>query len=280
MKIQLPDFDSDQAFLKLRKELNIPDGYFAKYGKTPSLKVPDDITVTELSKSEVKVTKSNLLYKEHPDGRRDLVLVHIFSFSEYEPKFHFADCKTLIDQRRKKGFSRYVETHRTDGLFDVDYVGSSTGIKKGRQAKKLNVCQNCLACVNYKGITNSSSSLDKAQAVENFDVEEFFRLYSVSLFSERPIHFSQAQSNKYPHNWSHISKETRKKAGWKCSQCEVDLSHPNYHQFLDVHHIDRHKFNNVPSNLQVLCVKCHALQSGHERMKGSPRYMSFQASLK
>ena len=279
MKIQLPNFDFDQTFLKLRRELRIPDGYFSKYGSTPSLKLPDDIVVGKLSKSEVKVTKSNLLYKEYPDGRRDLVLMHIFSFNEHEPKFHFADCRTLIDQRKKNGFSRYVETQRADGLFDVDYVGSSTQMKKGRQVQRLKVCQNCLLCINYKGVGISSAKVNKAQVVEEFDVEEFFRTYMVSLFSENAIPFYQAQSNQYPTNWSSLSKETRKKVGWKCSQCTVDLSNPNYRKFLDVHHIDRQKFNNVPSNLLVLCIKCHALQPGHERMRVSPRYNSFQMLL-
>lgn len=68
----------------------------------------------------------------------------------------------------------------------------------------------------------------------------------VSLFSENAIPFYQAQSNQYPTNWSSLSKETRRKVSWKCSQCTVDLSNPNYRKFLDVHHIDRQKFNNVP----------------------------------
>lgn len=279
MKIQLPNFDFDQKFLELRQTLKIPEGYFVKYGSTPSLKLPNEITVGSLSKSEVKVTKSNLLYKEYPDGRRDLVLMHIFSYSEHEPKFHFADCSTLIDQRRKNGFSRYVETHRTDGFFDVDYVGSLRELTKGRQIQKLKVCQNCLSRVNYKGFSSYSSKQEKFQAVQNFDVEEFFRTYTVSLFSEKAIPSYLAQSNQYPSNWSSLSKETRKKAGWKCSQCEINLSHPNYHKFLDVHHIDRQKFNNMPSNLKVLCVKCHSLQLGHERMRASDRYHAFHILL-
>ncbi|WP_151777823.1 HNH endonuclease [Acinetobacter brisouii] len=281
MSIELPDFNFDEKIKKLREELKIPDGYFAKYGNTPSLATPQDIVIKALSKSDVKISKSNLLYKEYPDGRRDLVLIHIFSFSDYEPKFHFANCKTLVDQRKNKGFNRYVETHRVDGLFDVDYVGSSIGIKKGKQVKELKVCQNCLLCINYKGFGshNVSSPADKAKAVEEFNIEEFFRTYIVSLFIERAIPFYQAQSNKYPINWPSISKQTRIKANWQCSLCQIDLSHPNYHQFLDVHHIDRQKFNNTENNLQVLCIGCHSLQPGHERMRGSPRYNSFLALL-
>lgn len=278
MKIQLPNFDFDQTFLKLRQDLKIPDGYFTKYGSTPSLKIPDEIVVGTLSKSEVKVTKSNLLYKEYPDGRRDLVLMHIFTYSDHEPKFHFADCRTLVDQRNNNGFKRYVETQRTDGLFDVDYNGSLIGMEKGKQVKRLKVCQNCLLCVNYKGF--GIANINKTQIVEEFDVEEFFRTYTVSLFSENAIPYYLAKSNQYPSNWSSLSKEMRKKAGWECSQCEINLSHPNYHKFLDVHHIDRQKFNNVPSNLKVLCIKCHALQPGHERMRVSDRYNSFQLLLK
>lgn len=281
MSIELPNFNFDQTIIKLRRELKIPNGHFAKYGSTPSLMLPQEIVIKELSKSDVKISESNLLYKEYPDGRKDLILMHIFSFSDYEPKFHFANCSTLVDQRKKKGFSRYVETHRADGLFDVDYVGSSIGIRRGRQVRELKVCQNCLLRVNYKGFGSYGAHLqiDKMLAVENFDVEEFFRTYIVSLFIDNAVPINQAQSNKYPSNWRSISKETRKRARWQCSQCTIDLSHHNHQQFLDVHHIDRQKFNNVSNNLQVLCVACHSLQPGHERMKASPRYQSFHALL-
>ncbi|WP_288384274.1 hypothetical protein [uncultured Acinetobacter sp.] len=276
MSIELPNFNLDQTIIKLRRELKIPDGYFAKYGNTPTLIQPEEIVIKELSKSDVKISKSNLLYKEYPDGRKDLVLMHIYSFSEYEPRFHFANCRTLVDQRKKKGFNRYVETHRTDGLFDVDYVGSTLGMRKGKQSIPLKVCQNCLLQISYKGFTLNS---DRQLAIETFDVEEFFRNYIVSLFTENAVPVSQAQSNKYPSNWSFLSKETRKKANWTCSRCQIDLSHNNHRQYLDVHHIDRQKFNNSQSNLQVLCVACHALQPGHERMKTSPRYFCFQTLL-
>lgn len=276
MSIELPNFNLDQTIIKLRRELRIPDGYFAKYGNTPSLIIHQDKVIKELSESEVKISKSNLLYKEYPNGQKDLVLMHIFSFRDYEPKFHFANCKTLIEQRKKNGFNRYVETHRTDGMFNVDYTGSSLGMKQGKQAMKLKVCQNCLLQVNYKGFNLQS---DKQMAIETFDVEEFFRTYIVSLFTENAIHISQAQSNRYPSNWSSLSKEIRKKAGWQCSQCQIDLSHISHRKYLDVHHIDRQKFNNTSSNLQVLCIGCHALQPGHEHMKSSPRYSCFQALL-
>lgn len=279
MSIELPNFNNDQIIIKLRRELKIPDGHFAKYGSTPSLMLPNDFVIKELSKSEVKVSKSNLLFKEYPDGRKDLVLMHIFSFSDYEPKFHFANCNTLIEQRKKKGFSRYVETHRADGLFDVDYVGSSISIRKGKHVRELNVCQNCLLKINYKGFNQSYSKKSKDEAVELFDVEEFFRTYIVSLFTDNAVPIAQAQSNKYPSNWKSISKEARKFAGWQCSKCLIDLSHHHHHQFLDVHHIDRQKFNNASSNLSVLCIACHALEPGHEHMKSSARYKSFNALL-
>lgn len=281
MIINLPDFNLDQTIIKLRHELKIPDGYFSKYGNTPILVLPEDIVVQTLSKSDVKISKSKLLYKEYPDGRRELVLMHIFSFKEHEPRFHFADCTTLIEQRKKNGFSRYVETHRVDGMFDVDYVGSSFGVKKGRQVKALKVCQNCLMQLNYHGFGSSGtpSPAERLDAVENFNVEEFFRTFSISLFTENAVPIGQAKSNNYPSNWSSISKQTRQKAGWCCAQCQVDLSHSNYQKFLDVHHIDRQKYNNEPSNLKVLCIVCHSLQPGHERMKNTPRYNSFLALI-
>lgn len=43
--------------------------------------------------------------------------------------------------------------------------------------------------------------------------------------------------------------------GKKCSMCGYDETP----KMMDVHHIDRNRENNDPSNLQVLCVWCHQL---------------------
>ena len=44
----------------------------------------------------------------------------------------------------------------------------------------------------------------------------------------------------------------------KCADCGED------HLKLDVHHMDRNRENNHPSNLQLLCKRCHGKEHWHE----------------
>lgn len=61
------------------------------------------------------------------------------------------------------------------------------------------------------------------------------------------------------YHYKHGKNSYRKRAieyyGFQCSKCYSNIN-------LDVHHIDRNRFNNNIENLVVLCRKCHMLTDG------------------
>ena len=69
---------------------------------------------------------------------------------------------------------------------------------------------------------------------------------------------------KYPYNWHEISLGIRKERGWRCENCGTGPD-PGSSNFLTVHHIDYDPSNNEPSNLIVLCAKCHLQRQHRER---------------
>ena len=67
--------------------------------------------------------------------------------------------------------------------------------------------------------------------------------------------------DEYGLQWGKISKDIRKRAGYRCSKCQKDFS--NNKQLLHVHHKDGVKWNHHTNNLKVLCFHCHKKEPGH-----------------
>ena len=68
-----------------------------------------------------------------------------------------------------------------------------------------------------------------------------------------------------------LSHWVRKSAKWKCEQCGINLN--NDHLYLDAHHIWGTQYNSL-SDLEALCVGCHAEQPGNGHLLLS-RYQEF-----
>ena len=65
----------------------------------------------------------------------------------------------------------------------------------------------------------------------------------------------------YPMEWPIISKAIKDERGWQCEICHVKQGdEPNNN--MTVHHKDHSPFNNDPSNLLVVCQKCHLRLEG------------------
>lgn len=170
-------------------------------------------------------------------------------------RFHIAECATIRKMRASGRFGRYVMSNNPSGKF---YATNSLG--EGEYIE-LYVCMNCLNKINYKNYRQLASA-GRYQIVYDFDPEEFFEKYS-SFFDSFPSRHSGSKDG-YTSDWAEISRKIRKAAGYRCQNCNVDLS-KNQH-LLHTHHINGVKHDNKTSNLQALCIDCHSKAPKHDRM--------------
>lgn len=263
--MKLLDFSNDEALNQLREAMGaslIPWVPEIDELVTTGIDVsPDDITIAP---------NGTLEYK----GRTVTVYIRDQQVSSDDPeslcKFHVADCLTLKAMRSAGRYDRYVVATRTDGKFIVRFLDGGGY----RVERKLYVCKHCLRHLNYEGYRHHwAPSRDEIR--NNFDPKAFFEKYG-SQITREPIHTDiTAPKNDYPLNWEQIARRYKEDRGWKCEACGFDLGDEGSKRFLHVHHENGLKYDNDPENLRALCIRCHAKQPQHQRLRSHPDYEKY-----
>ncbi|ASK69470.1 HNH endonuclease [Shewanella bicestrii] len=232
--------------------------FHLEYRQTSIEKIDIELaTGKDVELKDVDVTSGLLSYK----GRQVLLYIKDHGQSVYSAmaspgtgrRYHVADCATLKGMREQGRFERYVATNDTSGEFLI----SGFGIE-GKA--RLQVCQNCLCALNYKGW---STGAYRNQILYQFNMAEFFATYS-SFFPHMPLRNVQDMQTGYCDDWSKISSHYRVEKGFSCEECGVNLK--AHRPLLHVHHINGVKSDNKPKNLRALCIDCHSKQPMHQHM--------------
>jgi hypothetical protein len=259
----------------MRAELIEWEGIEPSRGRRLSLK---DLTALETVGLEINIED----IETQPNGtltyQGEHVLLYIMQPRRFReklnmPKYHISNCSTWISMKEKGRKDRYVASRRVDGLFELDIP--SYGGFTNREEHALDVCQNCLTNVNWKGY--ASGNPGRYAIFRAFNLAEFFDVQKKSLIRERP-RFTPATmpSANYTDDFDEISSAARAAAKWKCTDCGLSLTKTFERRFLHVHHLSGNKGDNSKDNLRVLCLGCHAEQPDHRHMKKSPDFKMFE----
>lgn len=274
--MQLVNFLEDNVLNSFRRAMGAPLSNYQvkielpkptfKPRELPPIELPLPTEGLEVIGSEIKThNDGTLIYK----NKR--VLVHIRDATHHVPRFHLANCITLVEMKSQGRFEKYVVSEREDGYFHVRMGGGSL------LKKQLPVCQNCLDKLSWHGFSRDSMSRGTRHDIVNrFSIKEFFSKYPNSLHPVVPTYTADtAPKNDYPENWTLIASELKRQLGYYCQACQLVVGEANK-RYLHVHHINGIKNDCRAENLKCLCISCHAEQPMHESMKSSSDYIDFK----
>lgn len=282
--MKLPNFLQSEQLNSLRARMGIPQDVFGNLNviidparlsevELERLSSQDGIEIDSIDDIRI-LNDGTLAYKN------SRVLLYIRDHQVYgdrnaDPKFHVANCDTLVKMKKNKRFERYVVAARLDGRFRINLI---VGPQTKSEVRRLSVCQNCLNHLEFDGFQMTMAKLTRIEQVKTFEIKRFFELYPQNLHTEKPIHDSEsAPLNDYAQDFSQKSNKIRAEAGWSCQNpdCRIWLGLHDHRKFLHVHHINGLKTDDRPSNLDVLCIECHSNEPQHGHMKGLPEYKQF-----
>lgn len=179
--MKLPNFLVLDDLVRLKKAMGIPSNKLGNLRAVDVRRVGATVhEIRQLAEEGLEVDKQDVI--PLPDGTLSYkdrrVILYIRDISQYggnysDPRFHFSDCTTLRQMRENLRFGRFVIATRDDGQFQLHYVDSGR-----RTDKRLDVCQNCLDRLNYKGFQLSMRADVRRAAVQIFSIGDFF--YRVS----------------------------------------------------------------------------------------------------
>jgi hypothetical protein len=278
--VKLPNFEDDADLNALRRAMSAE---LRDYCAAP----PSDVlTIEEIERlagegieiplDQVQVLNDGTHFYK---GRR--VIVYIRDVAEYGnrvsmPKYHLAMCSTLytmIDEGRYQ--RRYVVATRDDGRFSIQRIRGEAVIKS---EEELDICQQCLDELKYKLFSLRMNRDARIKMVRGFSIREFFDEYGKSCVWATPTFDAvHAPANVYSHQFYRVAKSLKDRRGYRCEEidCHLDLSSPQDRRFLHAHHVNADKSDNHPSNIKLLCIRCHANEFQHSHLKDSPDYHIF-----
>jgi hypothetical protein len=281
--MKLTDFKIFAPFNSLKAKMGIPPDVYGNLSVEIS---PGRITPADLKSLgtpgglDVAIDDVVVL----PDGTLGLkgqrVVLYIrdkasYSVNYSDPRFHLANCITLVQMRENNRFGKYVATNNSSGRFELNLIRHE---KVTATTRELLVCQNCLEYLQFRNFSRSLPAADRERDVAAFSLSDFFEKYPKSFHSQFPKYDSTAAPvNYYPPNWDQISLRVREKASWKCQNigCCVDLAARENRRYLHVHHKNGEKNDVAEENLEALCIFCHANSGMHQHLKSIKDYKDF-----
>lgn len=162
-----------------------------------------------------------------------------------KPRMHLCRCSTLDEFIQSGSFEAEYRFAETASVMVIDM----DDLDEDKEVSRLPLCKNCIRRLYLTKYSNVRFSDEFAELVAK--TEEYATEFLEEKESEKDIF-------GYTKNWEKISKGYREKQNYTCEKCGIQITNPFQRRYIQVHHKNAKKADNRLSNLQCLCIRCHA----------------------
>lgn len=202
----------------------------------------------KIDSEEVSLREGNLecsdegIFLTDEDGIKRQIYLYKrrYRLEQYgEPRFHICKCQIIDQFLIGRDIPQYRRANTSSvKVLDIDNDNEEV------EVSDLPLCKFCAAIV-YGNRNYDMNTSEFAEILRNAaEVDDVYTNTEVDI-------------NGYVKDWQMISSEFRKQYNYTCEKCGVQVT-PFESEFMHVHHKNKNKTDNRPSNLQCLCIKCHS----------------------
>jgi hypothetical protein len=173
------------------------------------------------------------------------------------PVFHITNCKTILDQRTRGQFDGRYFWHNSNTVTLEDRDNGQ--IYENANLKLCNNCKRQSLISDYTDTQGFFNLLDTA------DLESINTEVEVDIFG-------------YTLDWEQISRAYRREKEYTCESCGIRIEEVSDKRFIHVHHKSGNKLNNRKSNLECLCILCHANKDETHEQNFDKKRMQIQVN--
>lgn len=211
-----------------------------------------DVTLEEIRSGAIEFSEDGIFVTTEGVKRQVFLYKRDYHLEQYgNPRAHIRKCDVI--ERFSDGNS--VPLYRranTDSVWVYDMDDNYTD----KQVTGLKICSHCIRIAQ--------------EAFPRMTVADFIELLKESEDAQ-PEENVEVDIFGYTKDWETISRAVREQHKYTCECCGLQITDTHEQHYIHVHHKNGRKIDNRLSNLQCLCLRCHANVDKHhyDRLLGT-----------